>query len=67
MPVPKSCLSKDKDHPTDFCVACLKAEIERLRQFIIDAPCPHCDGSGGIRIAEDEWEQCRWCSEKDGE
>ena len=40
------------------------AEIERLRKFITDAHCPYCDGSGAIRIEPDEWEQCRWCYER---
>jgi len=39
----------------------VKEENRQLHILLGECSCPHCDGSGGIQISEDESEQCQWC------
>lgn len=49
----------------------VEAELKEVREknrqlhgLLGECSCPHCNGSGGIQISEDEVEQCQWCSIK---
>jgi hypothetical protein len=39
-------------------------ENAELLKLLGVAKCPNCDGNGAIQVAEDDWEQCQWCYER---